>query len=116
MVGSILQDGIARACIVTPDGKLEKIDVLEGDVSNVATGINNAGVVVGFSDDPLDGDGGSVAFIVKSGKVLPMDLGESVVNSSALCINDDGFIAGYLIRDAGDEAPLMGFITSPNGK
>ena len=116
MVGSILQDGIARACIVTPDGKLEKIDVLEGDVSNVATGINNAGVVVGFSDDPLDGDGGSVAFIVKSGKVLPLDLGESVVNSSALCINDDGFIAGYLIRDAGDEAPLMGFITRPNGK
>ncbi|MFN9418355.1 MAG: hypothetical protein ACK56W_01010 [Pirellula sp.] len=114
MVGSIPQDGIARACIVTPDGKLEKIDLLEGDVSNVATGINNAGVVVGFSDDPLGGDGGSVAFILKEGKVQPLNLGESVVNSSALCINDEGFIAGYLIRDAGDEAPLMGFIMRQN--
>lgn len=116
MVGSVLQDGIARACIVTLDGRLEMIDLLEGDVSNVATGINNAGVVVGFSDDPLGGDGGSVAFIVKSGKLLPLDLGELVVNSSASCINDNGIIAGYLIRDADDDAPLIGFILRPNGK
>jgi probable HAF family extracellular repeat protein len=116
MVGSVLQDGIARACIVTLEGKLELIDLLEGDVSNVATGINNAGVVVGFSDDPLGGDGGSVAFIVKSGKVLPLDLGELVVNCSASCINEDGFVAGYCIRETDDEAPLMGFILRPNGK
>jgi uncharacterized membrane protein len=116
MVGSILQDGMVRACIVTSDGTLKTIDLLEGDVSNVATGINNAGVVVGFSDAPLGGDGGSVAFILEKGKVQPLELGDSVVNGSASCINDDGFIAGYMILARDDEAPLMGFIMRPNGK
>jgi probable HAF family extracellular repeat protein len=115
MVGSFLQDRIARACIVTSDGKLERIDLLEGDESNVATGINNAGVVVGYSDDPKGGEGGPVAFIFKDGKVLPLDIGEAIVNSSAAGINESGAIAGYLVRDT-DDSSVMGFILANSDK
>jgi probable HAF family extracellular repeat protein len=114
VVGSALQDNQTRACLIRPDGKLEWIEPLPGDHSNVATGISRNGLVVGYSDDPPGQDGGSTAFIYVDGKVRPLEMPLSVVDSAALAINADGIIAGYLIRMTEEkDAPAVAFIRRP---
>ncbi|MDX1926659.1 MAG: hypothetical protein SFV81_09080 [Pirellulaceae bacterium] len=99
-----------RACVIDPSGKIELIELLPGDETNVAYGINNAGTVVGMSDDPHGGEGGPQAFIWRNGVVEPLKLFKSTVDSSALAINQDGAIAGFMLKDANEESAIVSFI------
>ncbi len=99
-----------RACIVSPDGKLELIDLLPDDETNIAYGINNAGTIVGMSDDPQGVEGGPQAFIYRNGVVEPLKLLKGTVDSSALAINQDGAIAGFMLKEDKEDAAIVAFI------
>ena len=99
-----------RACVIHIDGKLELIDLLPDDESNIAYGINNAGTVVGMSDDPHGGEGGPQAFVWRDGVVTPLKLLKGTVDSSALAINQDGAIAGFMLKDTREDASIVSFI------
>ena len=100
----------SRAIVIDPNGKIELIDLLLGDESNVAYGINNAGTVVGMSDDPHGGEGGPQAFIWRKGIVEPLKLLKSTVDSSALAINQEGAISGFMLKDEQEDASVVSFI------
>jgi uncharacterized membrane protein len=110
MVGSVLVEGKNRACVISKKGHFELIDLLPGDDSSVAMGINDLGIIVGTSDDENGGDRGPLAFILKNKKLAFLSLGPDVVNSSAHGINASGMMTGYLVRDLGEDSPAVAFI------
>ncbi len=83
-------------CLIDLKGELTQIDLLPGDDSGEARGINAAGTVVGFSDDPTGPEGGPQAFVWHNGKTSPLDLPPNTEFSAAFGINDNGQIAGML--------------------
>ncbi len=113
MVGSVSDGNVTQACQVTLAGQLNRIDFLPGDVSSVAYGINNAGTIVGVSDDPPGNDGGPRAFRVKSGVLSPLPLPKDTVDSAALTINQQGVVGGFLYRESEDHAETTAFIGIP---
>jgi len=59
MAGSIPSlTGERQPCYVSPKGEFQRLELLPGDVSGEAKGINNASRVIGFSDDPPGTEGG----------------------------------------------------------
>ena len=111
IVGTTSGEGRARACWISPEGKIELIDLLEGDDSNTAYGINNAGTIVGLSDDPTGTEGSSEAFIWEKGVVSPLRLLRgSESESAALAINQEGAIAGFMYKEAGENSSIVAFI------
>ena len=116
-VGSLNIDGILRACVVDLKGKITLIDLLPGDESNEAYGVNNAGIVVGLSDDHVGKDGGPTAFVYKDGVVSQLEMPKRTINSAALGISDRGAICGYLAQETEneEEGAAYGFIRLPNG-
>ncbi len=90
-------------CFIDASGKLTLIGTFAGDVSGEARGINAAGTVVGFSDDPNGPEGGPQAFVWNAGKSRALKLPEGTVYSSAFAINDRGQIAGLLDVVMGDQ-------------
>lgn len=111
IVGCTSGQGEVRACVIDNDGKIDIIDLLPDDESNVAYGINNAGVVVGMSDDPPGAEGGPQAFIWRKGVVEPLKLLKGAQDSAAMTINQDGVIAGFMLKDTNDEeAAVVSFI------
>jgi len=113
MVGTVKKDGITRACIVDTIGNIQLIELLKGDESSEAYGINNSGVVVGFSDDPPGDTGAPQAFIYRNGVVAPLELFPNTATCAALAINQDGVIAGYLLEGERDDAAINGFLRIP---
>lgn len=112
IVGSIAQEKGPRAVRITSEGEITKIDLLTGDESNVACGINKLGDIVGFSDDPHGGEGGPQAFIFRNDKLMEMPLPDDTVDSAALCINNDGVIGGFIYRETEPETVTSGFIAT----
>ncbi len=110
IVGATAGEERGRACVIDPDGKIELIELLPEDETNVAYGINNAGTVVGMSDDPHGGEGGPQAFIWRKGVVEPLKLLKSTVDSSAMAINQDGAIAGFMLKDSREDASIVSFV------
>ncbi len=110
IVGVTSGDSVGRACVIDTEGKLELIDLLPDDESNIAYGINNAGTVVGMSDDPHGGEGGPQAFIWREGVVEPLKLLKGTVDSSAMAINQEGAIAGFMLKDTREEASVVSFL------
>ncbi len=110
IVGATAGAVAGRACVIDPTGQIELIELLPDDETNIAYGINNAGTVVGMSDDPHGGEGGPQAFIWRKGVVEPLKLLKSTVDSSALAINQDGAIAGFMLKDAREDASIVTFI------
>lgn len=113
IVGATAGELAGHACVIDSEGKIELIDLLPGDETNIAYGINNAGTVVGMSDDPHGAEGGPQAFIWNKGVVEPLKLLKSSVDSSALAINQDGAIAGFMLKDAREESAIVSFIRVP---
>ena len=95
---------------INTDGKIELIDLLPDDESNTAYAINNAGTVVGMSDDPTGGEGGPQAFIWRKGVVEPLKLLKGTVDSSAMAINQAGAIVGFMLKDAREDSSVVSFI------
>lgn len=95
-------------CLVRPNGEIVRIALFAGDASGEAHGINDDGLIVGFSDDPHGPDGGPRAFIWSDGRSQALPVPEGVVFSAAHCINDRGQIGGLvdlIVEDAQAEAP-----------
>ncbi len=96
IVGSLAgKDGERVPCFADLQGKLTTIELLAGDVSGEAWGINSRGTIVGLSDDPRGAVGGPQAFVWQDGKTRPLDLGDAPY-SAAYGINEGGQIAGLL--------------------
>lgn len=85
-----------QPCIIDAAGKITLIDLLPGDISGEARGINATGTVVGFSDDPPGPEGGPQAFAWSQGTTAPLALPSGTTASMAFGINDAGQIAGLL--------------------
>ncbi len=77
------------------DSQLKFIDLLPGDESGEAWGVNSEGTIVGFSDDPRGPIGGPQAFRWKAGATAAIDFGDAPY-SAAYSINDSNQIAGML--------------------
>ncbi len=111
LVGSTSGEFKPRACKIDREGKIEIIELLEGDESNIAYGINNAGTVVGMSDDPHGPEGAPRAFVMENGKVKPLRLlRASESESSALAINQEGAIAGFMYKEAEEKSAVVSFL------
>ena len=115
MVGTVRLNGFHRACVVSLAGELSLIDLLPGDESNEAYGINESEMVIGLSDDPIGGTGGPTAFVFKAGVVSPLTMPKQTLHSVALGITDSGAICGYLSQDTEEDVGAVGFIRVPVG-
>jgi len=116
VVGSLKLEGILRACTVDVKGKITLIDLLPGDESNEAHGINSKGTVVGQSDDPMGGTGGPTAFVFQDGVVSPLAMPKQTIHCAAFGISDSGAICGFLAQEIEEDGGAFGFIRLPNGK
>jgi uncharacterized membrane protein len=96
IAGIITTEGGRMPCHVDASGQVTLIDLLPGDVMAEARGINAAGTIVGFSDDPPGPQGGPQAFVWRQGTTSPMELPAGTTASAAFGINDQGQIAGLL--------------------
>ncbi len=113
MVGRVLLSGIKRACYIEQTGKLEIMELLPDNTSSEANGITSTGVIVGMCDNESRKTGGPTAFIFRDGVVAPLVLPDNTVNSTALGINQDEAICGYMLRDTGEDAAIHAFIRIP---
>lgn len=85
-----------QPCMIDAAGKITLIDLLTGDETGEARGINTAGTIVGFSDDPPGPDGGPQAFVWNQGVTTALSLPPQTTASIAFGINDAGQIAGLV--------------------
>ncbi len=130
IAGVMIREALRLPCMVDVSGQVVLIDLLPGDVSGEARGINSAGTIVGFSDDPAGPQGGPLAFVWQQGTTSPLALPAETTASAAFGINEQGQIAGLLdvpdadskskpIADAdGDEASdvqTLAFRWTPKG-
>ncbi len=101
IVGSvpIVRNGqpVTEAAKIDPNGTLEKLGFLADDLSSTARGINNAGVIVGWSDSPARQDCGPRGFVWRDGAMTPLPL--TAESHQALTVNERGDIGGMLVTD-----------------
>ena len=116
IVGRLLLDGVKRACYIELTGRLEIMDLLPDKTSSEANGITNTGVIVGMCDNEARETGGPTAFIFRNGVVAQLELPDNTVCSTALGINQDEAICGYMLRDTGEDAAIHAFIRIPHKK
>ena len=116
IVGCLKVEGVTRACVFDLSGKCKLIDLLEGDASSIAYAVNNAGIVVGLSDDPPGETGEPKAFVYQDGVVTPLELSGRGTSSAALAINQEGVIAGFFLDGLDEKAAISGFIRIPGKK
>lgn len=95
IVGSISKNAQRVPCYLDVDNKLKMIDLLPGDQSGEAWGVDASGTIVGVSEDPHGPTGGPHAFMWKAGKTTAIELGDAPY-SSAQGINESGQIAGMV--------------------
>jgi probable HAF family extracellular repeat protein len=69
-----------------------------GGYNSVATGINNRGEIIGFSetDKPIDKRAVNRAFLYRSGEMITLDRRQGRIESLASTINDSGQILGVV--------------------
>ncbi|MEO8269225.1 MAG: hypothetical protein ABI557_05865, partial [Aureliella sp.] len=96
IAGVITRNAVRLPCLVDLSGRVTLIDLLPGDVSGEARGINSTGTIVGFSDDPPGRDGGPIAFAWQQGKTSQLALPVETTASAAFGINEQGQVAGLL--------------------
>lgn len=101
IVGSvpIVRNGqpVTEAAKIEPHGTLEKLGCLADDLSSTARSINNAGVIVGWSDTPARKERGPRGFIWQDGAMRPLSL--PAESHQALTINERGDIGGMLVSE-----------------
>ncbi len=90
--------GIGIAAAHDPGYTVSEIAPLLGDVSSGATGINDGGEVVGWSEDAF---GTRRAFLWQDGTISELLTPPNVVTSTANAINDSGIIVGTAEFDDG---------------
>lgn len=122
MAGSIPgPKGERRPCFVAPSGGLVLLGLLPNDVSGQANDINNSSVIVGFSDDPIGGEGGPEPCVwSKDGKAKRF-ANSGILYGTILGVNDSGQMVGAIevspdisssdVTTTADEDLLLGFRT-----
>lgn len=122
MIGSINgPKGERRPCFVAPSGVLVLLELLPNDVSGQANDINNSSVIVGFSDDPIGGEGGPEPCVwSKDGKAKRF-AHSGILYGTILGVNDSGQMVGAIevspdtsindVATTADEDVLLGFRT-----
>jgi hypothetical protein len=115
MAGSVRgKTGERQPCYVSPKGDFRLLPLLDNDVSGEAKGISNAGVIVGFSDDPPGGQGGpEPCYWTKDFQVVKLAPSGSWFGMLQ-AINENGQMAG-LVEDPASGASLA-FRTVPAKK
>jgi uncharacterized membrane protein len=95
IVGSITGGSSGRMpCLLSPEGQITTLELLEGDASGEARDINEEAVIVGWSDDPHGPEGGPVPCQWNvEGKVTQLILSTESFGM-ANGINNAGQIAG----------------------
>ncbi|MFO0940222.1 MAG: hypothetical protein U0930_05590 [Pirellulales bacterium] len=94
IVGSVLGKRGRLPCVVTAEGKLKILELLDGDVSGEARDINNNSEIVGYSDDAHGKEGGTVPCKwTINGKVTQLQISDDDFGV-AFGINDVGQIVG----------------------
>ena len=93
-----------KAFVISADGEFQLLEALPGDENAGGTDINNAGTVVGYSDDPHGPDGGPTAFIWQGEEVTALEIPGDPYFSWAAAINEAGDVAGYLTPRAEEPA------------
>jgi probable HAF family extracellular repeat protein len=106
------KDGSYRAVVWTEKEGMKEIGVLPHTRSSQALAINNAGLVVGVSEEP-GYLGGPKAFVYQNGQLSALNM-PKVILSYAYAINEKGQIAGYCGRE-GDEF-VSAFVWTPKSK
>jgi hypothetical protein len=106
MAGSVRgKTGERQPCYVSPQGDFRLLELLPKDVSGEAKGINNDSVIVGFSDDPIGGDGGPEPCFwkkdAKPNKIAPAGSWFGMIQA----INQTGQMAG-VVEDSQSGASL----------
>ncbi len=94
MVGDLSQPTTRTPCRIDADGTVTELGFLPADRSGEARGINNAGVIVGFTDDPGNPESGPRAFVYENDQMKTLEMPPETVYSAAYCINDAGQIGG----------------------
>lgn len=116
MAGSLLGASEGRQpCYVSPSGDFTHLSLLPDDASGEAKDINNASVIVGFSDDPAGAEGGpELCSWSKDGTAKRMgEPGSSY--GMILGINDSGQMAGMIefspeTKDPSTNEPAEGLL------
>lgn len=94
IVGSVYGSQGRQPCVVTTDGKVKMLELLEGDVSGEARDINDESVIVGWSDDPAGPDGSPMPCTWNvDGKVTQVKVSQ-LEFGMLFAINAKGQIAG----------------------
>ena len=104
IVGSRTVKTVRQAFVWDPAHGFQMLGLLEGDESAEALGVNNKGLVVGYSDDPHGPSGGPQAFIWKDGKLLALEFPLPTLYSSATTVTDSGMIGGFLQTSPDNES------------
>ncbi|RMF39548.1 MAG: hypothetical protein D6753_13535 [Planctomycetota bacterium] len=126
MVGDLSLPTTRMPCRIDADGTVVELGFLPGDRSGEARGINNAGLIVGFTDDPGNHDAGPRAFVYENDQMRKLEMPPDTVYSAAYCVNDLGQIGGLAdvtfpdetVEDpqTGEQQPVIktvGFVRSP---
>ncbi len=111
--GVIVGCSSTHPCMIDAGGKLTKLELLPGDESGCAYGVNNDGMIVGLSDDPHGAEGGPQATWWRDGKALPLRLRANTLYSAALALNANGAVGGYMVTDAEEDALTHAFLRIP---
>jgi hypothetical protein len=95
MAGSVRgPTGLRQPCLVSAKGEFVLLPLLPNDVSGEAKGINNASLVVGFSDDPNGGDGGPEPCIWGKDRKATRIAKAGFAYGAVQAVNKKGQIAG----------------------
>jgi uncharacterized membrane protein len=95
MAGSVRgPTGLRQPCFVSAKGEFVLLPLLPNDVSGEAKGINNASLVVGFSDDPNGGDGGPEPCIWGKDRKATRIAKAGFAYGAIQAVNQKGQIAG----------------------
>jgi probable HAF family extracellular repeat protein len=106
------KSGNYLAVIWTAKDGLKEIGLLPNTHSSQALAINNAGIVVGVSEEP-GRSGGPQGFVYQDGKLSSLGIPKVVV-SHAYAISEKGQIAGYCGRF--DDENVFAFVWTPKSK
>ncbi len=110
MAWTVIVRGDRRAVRWTPDGKATFLPGLPGHAWTDAFGINDDGIVSGWSRRLPNGDGAENPVLwTRSGKVIPLKTAPGQADGIAEATNDAGLTVGYLGNQSKTEPEMNQF-------
>ena len=104
LVGSQTRDR-KQPVMYNPGSGFHVLPCLEGHDTGNALDVNNSNIIVGYSEDPREPDGGPRPVLWRGDQIAPLPLPDDILFGAAAAINDAGDVAGYFEPDLPEEAP-----------